>query len=84
MTSRRSPEASETPSTTVYNTANPVTVTVGGVSATVYGAALAPGDAGLYQVAIQVPTSLSNGNYPVVATVLSAASPSATLITVQQ
>jgi hypothetical protein len=35
----------------------------------VYGAALAPGFAGLYQVAIRVPASLGNGNWPVVATI---------------
>jgi hypothetical protein len=34
-----------------------VTVTVGGHAATVYGAALAAGYAGLYQVAIQIPAS---------------------------
>ena len=50
-------------------------VTVGGTAATVYGAALTPGYAGLYQVAIQIPTSLANGDYPVVATVSGAHSP---------
>lgn len=77
------PAGMETPSTTVYNTAAPVTVTIGGAVATVYGAALAPGDAGLYQVAIQIPTSLANGDYAVIATLSSAQSPSNTLITVQ-
>jgi uncharacterized protein (TIGR03437 family) len=77
------PEGVATPSTTAYNTAGPVTVTVGGVPATVYGAALAAGDAGLYQVAIQIPTSLASGDYPVVAKISSAQSPSTTLITVQ-
>ena len=72
------------PSGTTYNTANQVTVTVGGATATVWGAALAPGSAGLYQVAIAIPTSLANGDYPVVATVGGAQSPSSTLITVQQ
>jgi len=46
-----------------------VTVTIGSTPATVYGTALAPGLAGVYQVAIQVPTSLAGGNYPLVATV---------------
>jgi uncharacterized protein (TIGR03437 family) len=72
------------PSTTVFNTASPVTVTVGGVSATVYGAALTGGNAGLYQVAIQIPTSLANGDYPVIATISTVPSPATTLITVQQ
>jgi uncharacterized protein (TIGR03437 family) len=82
-TSPSAPPGFETPSTTVYNTASPVTVTVGGVPATVYGSALAPGDAGLYQVAIQIPTSLANGDYAVVATISGAQSPSTTLVTVQ-
>jgi uncharacterized protein (TIGR03437 family) len=42
-------------------------VTIDNIAATVYGAALAPGFAGLYQVAIQVPGSLADGDWPVVA-----------------
>lgn len=82
-TNPTAPAGFVTPSTAIYNTASPVTVTVGGVPATVYGAALAPGEAGLYQVAIQIPTSLANGNYPVIATISGGHSPSTTLITVQ-
>ena len=78
------PVGVEVPSGTTYYTANPVTVTVGDTSATVYGAALSPGYAGLYQVAIQIPTSLANGDYPVTATVLGVQSPLTTLITVQE
>jgi uncharacterized protein (TIGR03437 family) len=66
-----------------YPAANNVTVTVGGVNATVYGTALASGSAALFQVAIQVPTTLADGDYPVVATVSGVSSPSSTLITVQ-
>jgi uncharacterized protein (TIGR03437 family) len=73
----------ETPSNTAYNTASLVTVTVGGLPATVYGAALAAGYAGLYQVAIQIPTSLASGDYPVIATVSGTRSSSTTLITVE-
>jgi len=73
----------EVPSTATYSTSDPVTVTVGGISATVYGAALAPGFAGLYQVAIQVPTSAAAGDQPIVATVGGVSSPSTTLLTVQ-
>jgi uncharacterized protein (TIGR03437 family) len=77
-----------TPSDKTYSTSTPVTVTINNVAATVYGAALAPGYAGLYQVAIQVPTSLGNGDWPVVATVGSAillsntSSPSGVILTV--
>lgn len=44
-------------------------VTVGGVQAQVLGAALAPGSAGLYQIAIQLPQSLPDGKLAVQATV---------------
>jgi uncharacterized protein (TIGR03437 family) len=76
-------EGEETPSTTTYSTQTLPTVTVNNVSATVYGAALAPGFAGLYQVAIQVPSSLSSGNWPVVATVGGMSSPTGLVLAVQ-
>ena len=77
-----------TPSDKTYSTSTPVTVTINNVPATVYGAALASGYAGLYQVAIQVPASLPNGDWPIVATVGSAtflnltSSPSGVILTV--
>lgn len=83
-TSPAAPAGVETPSTATYNTATAVSVTVGTATATVYGAALAPGYAGLYQVAIQIPAGLADGDYPVVATINSVPSPSTTMITVQQ
>jgi len=83
-TSPAAPEGAETPSTATYNTASTVSVMVGNQPATVYGAALAAGYAGLYQVAIKIPASLANGDYPVVATISGADSPSTTLITVHQ
>jgi uncharacterized protein (TIGR03437 family) len=67
---------------TFYYTASPVTVTVGGSPATVYYALLAPGNAALYQVAIQVPPTLADGDYPIVATISGASSPAGTLLTV--
>jgi uncharacterized protein (TIGR03437 family) len=83
-TSPAAPIGVQVPSTGTYNTAMPVTVTVGGVNATVYGAALTPGLAALYQVAVQIPASLANGDYPVIATINGVSTPSTTLITVQQ
>jgi uncharacterized protein (TIGR03437 family) len=74
----------EVPGGTTYNTASAVTVTVGNAPVMVYGAALAPGFAALYQVAIQIPTTLADGDYPIVATVSGAQSPASTLITVQK
>ena len=75
----------ETPSgPTTYNTSTLPTVEINSVAATVYGAALAPGFAGLYQVAIQVPEALGNGNWPIVATIGGVSSPSGAVLTVQQ
>jgi uncharacterized protein (TIGR03437 family) len=74
------------PSNATYLTANTVTATVGGLAANVYGGAgaLTPGEAGLYQVAIQIPATLADGDYPVIATISGAQSPSNVLITVQK
>jgi uncharacterized protein (TIGR03437 family) len=72
------------PANATYSTKDSVTVTVGKTAATVYGAALAPGFAALYQVAIQVPTTLANGDYPVVATIGGVSSPATTLLTVEK
>jgi len=82
-TSPAAPVGVITPSDQTYSTATLPTVTVGGMSATVYGAALAPGFAGLYQIAIQIPTALANGDWPVVATIGGVQSPAGILLTVQ-
>jgi len=74
---------SVTPSDTTYSTAQPVSVTINNVPATVYGAALASGYAGLYQVAIQVPESLANGDWQLVATTQDGFSSPAVILTVQ-
>jgi len=83
-TSPPAPTGAEVPGTSAYPTASPVTVTVGGATATVYGAALAPGYAALYQVAIQLPSSLADGDYALVATINGVSSPSSTLITIKK
>ncbi len=83
-TSPAVPEGEETPGDKTYSTSTLPTVKINGTSATVYGAALAPGFAGLYQVAIQVPSSLGNGDWPVVTTIGGVSSPSGTVLTVQQ
>jgi uncharacterized protein (TIGR03437 family) len=66
-----------------FPAANPVSVTVGGINAQVFGTALAPGFAALYQVAIQIPASAPDGDLPVVASINGAQSPATTLITVK-
>jgi uncharacterized protein (TIGR03437 family) len=59
------------------------TVTIGGVQAEVLGAAMSAGFAGLYQIAVQVPSSLSDGDQPIVAQAGGVQSPASVLLTVQ-
>jgi uncharacterized protein (TIGR03437 family) len=67
-----------------FPTANPVKVSVGGTDAEFFGAAMAPGFAGLYQVAIRIPASAADGDLSIVATVNGAQSPASTVITIQK
>jgi uncharacterized protein (TIGR03437 family) len=64
------------------HTKNPVSVALDGAGVQVLGAALSqyPGD---YQVAVQIPASMANGDHQLVATINGVSSPSYTL-TVQQ
>jgi uncharacterized protein (TIGR03437 family) len=59
-------------------------VSVGNIPATVYGAALASGSAGLYQIAIQIPGSLTDGDWPLQATIGGVPSPTRTILSVHQ
>jgi len=77
-TSPATPVGVQVPLDAIYSTPPP-TVSVNNLPATVYGSALAPGNAALYQVAFQVPTSLADGDWPVVATIGGAQSPSIVL-----
>lgn len=54
-------------------------VTIGGLNAHVSFSGLAPGFAGLYQINVEVPTSLTAGNHPVVVTQVGAPSNSVLL-----
>jgi uncharacterized protein (TIGR03437 family) len=65
------------PTTSLFNTSNAVTVTLNNAPITVVGgvAYLAPGLAGLYQVAITIPATLPNGTYPITTTVNGVISP---------
>jgi uncharacterized protein (TIGR03437 family) len=71
------------PGTATYSTTGLPKVTINDVSATVYGAALAPGFGGLYQVAIQVPASIPDGDWPIQAGIGGAQSPSGVLLSVR-
>jgi hypothetical protein len=69
------PSGTAVPGDKTYSASVIPTVTINNVSATVYGAALASGFAGLYQVAIQVPPTLTDGDWPIVANVAGVPSP---------
>ena len=72
------------PSSPVANLANPVSLTIGNVSATLVGAAIAPGNPGLYQIAVQVPASVPDGDLAVVAQVSGIQSPASALLSVKR
>ena len=65
-----------------YPTASSPTVTINNAPVTVYGAALAPGSAGLYQIAIQVPGTLAEGDWPIQTTIGGATSPAGIVLSV--
>jgi len=77
------PAGVQVPSTATYSTSSVPSVTLNNLPATVYGAALAPGYAGLYQVAIQVPTSLADGDWPIVMSIGGVSSPSSVVLSVK-
>ncbi len=55
-----------TPATTTANVTRLPTVTIGGIGAQIIGAALAPSYASLYQIAVQIPAGLADGDQVVV------------------
>jgi uncharacterized protein (TIGR03437 family) len=61
-------------------TTGTVTVTLGGVPIKVIGAALSPGLAGVYQIAVQLPAVIAAGNVAIQASVGGASSPSNVLL----
>lgn len=73
-----------TPSDQLYSVVILPTVSIGGISAEVIGAALAPTYSGLYQIAIKVPDGLADGDQPVKIQTGSAKSPAGLLLTIQQ
>ena len=72
------------PGSPTYSTTTLPTVTINNVSAKVFGAALTAGFAGLYQVAIQVPDSIPDGDWPIQASIGGVKSPASVLLTVHQ
>ena len=82
-TSPAAPDGVVVPSTPTYNTLAAPTVMIDNIPALVYGAALASGSVGLYQIAIQVPATLANGTWPIQATIGGVLSPEGTLLNAQ-
>jgi len=78
------PSGIQTPADRTYNAANGVKVTLGNTAATVFGAALAPGFAGLYQIGIQVPASIADGDWPLKANIGSFQSPDGVVLSVKR
>jgi uncharacterized protein (TIGR03437 family) len=72
----------QVPADKLYSVA--VTVKIGTVDAQVFGAALSPGYAGLYQIAIQVPASMADGDYAIKATVAGVTSPDGVILSVKK
>jgi uncharacterized protein (TIGR03437 family) len=76
------PQGVSVPASGGYPTASAPTVTVNNTPAVVYGAALAPGSAGLYQIAIQVPTTLGDGDWPIQASIGGVLSPTGVVLSI--
>jgi uncharacterized protein (TIGR03437 family) len=80
-TTPAAPQGVVIPSTQQYS-CSPVTASLGTTSLTVYGCALSPGAVGLYQVAVQIPMTMPNGDYPLSVTVSGAVSPTGVILSV--
>ena len=80
-TSPANPFGVAVPSTGSYTTTQNVSVTLNGAPITVVNnnAILTPGDAGLYQVGVTIPSGLANGTYPITVSVNGVQSPTLSL-----
>jgi uncharacterized protein (TIGR03437 family) len=83
-TSPAAPAGVATPGDRTYAMASSPAITINDVAAVVIGAALAPGAAGLYQIAFQVPDSFPDGDWPLRATIGSVRSPAGVSFTVRR
>jgi uncharacterized protein (TIGR03437 family) len=82
-TSPPAPSGQEAPDGQVESVVNPPSVLIGGIPAMVVSATLTPGQAGLYQIAVQVPDGLADGDQPVTMQINGVQSPQVVLIKVQ-
>ena len=83
-TSPAAPLGQVTPASPDYNLIARPAVTIGGLLAPYVSGTLAPGQAGVYQIEVVVPVLLSNGDWPVIATVGGVASQTGALLTVSR
>jgi uncharacterized protein (TIGR03437 family) len=72
-------DGAATPGTGLVQPTSPISVTIGGMAATVLGAAYTPGFVSLLQINITVPSGLAAGSYPMVVTIGGQVSNSATV-----
>jgi uncharacterized protein (TIGR03437 family) len=72
----------QVPSDKLYSVS--ASVKIGTADAQVFGAALSPGYAGLYQIAIQVPANMADGDYALKATVAGVTSPEGVILSVKK
>ena len=82
-TTPAAPVGSLVPVNQTDSTPAPPTVTLNNAPVTVSGATLTPGAVGLYQVDIQIPSPLADGDYAVQVSVGGATSPLGLILTVQ-
>jgi uncharacterized protein (TIGR03437 family) len=82
-TTPATPVGTVVPSNQIYSTATLPTVTLNNGETTVIGTAETPGAAALYQVAIQVPSPLADGDYSLQASIGGVTSPLGIILTVQ-
>lgn len=80
-TNPAAPVGISTPATQVYSTMTLPTVTLGSTQLQVLGAALTPGSAGLYQIAVQLP-DVADGTYPIQASIGGAQSPASARLSI--
>lgn len=83
-TTPAAPVGSLTPATPTFTTSTVPTVTLNNSPVTVLGAALTPGASALYQVDIQIPSSMGDGDWPVQVSIGGVTSPLGLILTVQQ
>jgi uncharacterized protein (TIGR03437 family) len=82
-TTPAAPAGQLAPAAQLDSVVNPPSVLIGGVAAQVVSATLTPGQAGLYQIAVQIPNGPADGDQPVTIQVNSIQAPTGVFITVQ-